>query len=292
MGLTPAAGGAGAAGAPATTPRPPFPAPRPLLARLTAPAGPPAARLVERGGAAVMAVPGRYSVTYLLLGPQAVLVVDVGSAADVAPVLRALDWLGRPAAQVRAVAATHLHFDHVMGIDVLARRLGVPVLLGSVGAAHVRAGRPPRYPHGWRLWRAILTWPMQGLPFFTLADWRGGMGFGFPWARNAFRAPLAPPLHDGAALPGLPGWTALHTPGHADDAICLHHAAAGFLIGGDTVRNFLGGEWNPLLVDAAAMRATRARLCRLGVTTVFPAHGPLLEGPDVLAHLRATVLLP
>jgi glyoxylase-like metal-dependent hydrolase (beta-lactamase superfamily II) len=285
VGRTPALG-------PPATPRAPFTVPRPLLARLTAPAGPPAARLVEHNGAAVMAVPGRYSVTYLLLGPDAVVVVDVGSAADVPLVLRALAWLGRPPAQVRAVVPTHLHFDHVMGVDALARRLGVPVLLGDVAAAHVRAGRSPRFPGGWRVWRAILTWPMQGLPFFPLADWRGGLDFGFPWARNQFRAPLAPPLADGVALPGPPGWTVLHTPGHADDALCLYHAAARFLVAGDTVRNFLGGEWNPLLVARDAMRTTRARLSTLEVETVFPAHGPVLEGPGVLARLRDPVLLP
>jgi glyoxylase-like metal-dependent hydrolase (beta-lactamase superfamily II) len=284
--------GAGAApGSPAAA-GVPFVVPRPLLARLTAPAGPPAARLVERGGAAVLALPGRYSVTHLVLGPDAVVVVDVGSAADVALVLRALAWLGRPACQVRAVLPTHLHFDHVMGVDALARRLGVPVLLGAVAAAHVRDGRAPRYPGGWRLWRAVLTWPMQGLPFPPLADWRAGLGFGFPWARNAFRAPLAAPLRDGDALPGVPGWTVLHTPGHAPDAVALYHADARFLVAGDTVRNFLGGEWNPLVVDRAAMRATRARLHALPVTTVFPAHGPLLAGAGVLARLRDPVILP
>jgi glyoxylase-like metal-dependent hydrolase (beta-lactamase superfamily II) len=265
---------------------------RPLLARLTAPAGPPAARLVERAGAAVMALPGRYSVTHLLLGPDAVVVVDVGSSSDVELVLRALDWLGRPARQVRAVVPTHLHFDHVMGIDPLALRLGVPVLLGDVAAAHVRVGRAPRYPSAWGLWRAVLTWPMQGLPFPPLADWRSGLDFGFPWARNAFRAPLGAPLGDGAALPGLPGWSVLATPGHAPDAIALYHAAARFLVAGDTVRNFLGGEWSPLLADPEAMRRTRARLTRLPVETVFPAHGPVLEGQGVLARLRDPVLLP
>jgi glyoxylase-like metal-dependent hydrolase (beta-lactamase superfamily II) len=284
MGPEPVAAGASARGE--------FAVPRPLLARLTAPAGPAAARLVERAGAAVMAVPGHYSVTYLLLGPDAVVVVDVGSATDVALVLRALAWLSRPLAQVRAVVPSHLHFDHVMGVDALARRLGVPVLLGDVAAAHVRVGRSPRYPGGWRVWRAVLTWPMQGLPFPPLADWRDGLDFGFPWARNAFRAPLAPPLTDGAALPFVPGWTVLATPGHSPDGICLYHAAARFLVAGDTVRNFLGGEWNPLLVDPSAMRATRARLGGLAVETVFPAHGPVLEGPDVLARLRDPVLLP
>ena len=105
-------------------------APRPLMARITAPAGPPETLLFEAGGTTVMSVPGLYSVTYLVLGPEAVGIVDVGSSSDVPAVLAALDWLGRPRSQVRWVMPTHLHFDHILGVDKLACELGVPVLLG------------------------------------------------------------------------------------------------------------------------------------------------------------------
>jgi glyoxylase-like metal-dependent hydrolase (beta-lactamase superfamily II) len=128
---------------------------------------------------------------------------------------------------------------------------------------------------------------MQGAPRAPLADWRRGLGFGFPWSRNRFRAHLAPALDDGAALPGLPGWTVLHTPGHADDSICLYHATARFLVTGDTVRNFLGGEWNQLTCDAADYAATKGRLRALDVETVFPGHGPILQGKGILGRLRS-----
>jgi len=124
------------------------------------------------------------------------------------------------------------------------------------------------------LLRAIPTWPMQGMPVFPGPDWRGGMGFGFPWARNRFRAPVAPPLEDGQPLPGLDGWVVVATPGHSDDGICLHHAAAGFLVTGDTLRNFLGGEPNPLLTDPADYERSWQRLGALDVRLVFPGHGP------------------
>ena len=127
---------------------------------------------------------------------------------------------------------------------------------------------------------------MQGAPRATLQDWRVGLGFGFPWSENRFRADLAPALDHGAALPGAPGWTVLHTPGHADDAVCLHHAAAGFLVAGDTARNFNGGEWNPLACDAAAYQQTQAQLRALEVEVVFPGHGPIVEGPRALQRLR------
>ena len=273
-----------------TSPRP-FTVPRPLLARLLAPAGPASARLVTGGDAAVMAVPGRYSVTYLVLGPGAVAVADVGSAADVPRILAALDWLGRPAREVRCVLPTHLHFDHVMGIDVLARRLGVPVAMGRVAHEHVTGGRGLRFPRGPRFSRIFWgAWLMQGMPFPTARDWLRGLDFGTPWGRDRFRAPLWPAVDHGTPMPGLPGWTVLATPGHADDAIGLYHAGAGFLVAGDTVRNFLGGEWNPLVVDEDAFSRTRSMLRGLDIRAVFPGHGPVLEGPGVLDRLRSVSL--
>jgi len=265
---------------------PPPAAPRPLWARLTAPPGPAEARLVERAGAAVLAVPGRYSVTYLVLGSQAILAADCGSNDDLDGVLAALEWLGRPASDLRYVIPTHLHMDHMMGLDALARRTGASVLLGRVAHQNVTAGRQLRWPPAWALLRAVGTYFQQGAPRPARSDFRAGLDFGFPWARNQFSAPLGPALDHGATLPDLPGWVLLATPGHADDAICLYHREARFLITGDMVRNFLGGEWNPLLADREQYRRSQDLLRTLQVETIFPGHGPLVEGPELIGRLR------
>ena len=273
---------------------PPFPTPPPpRLARLCAPAGPAQAVWLRTAEAEVLILSGRYCVSYLLLGPETAAVLDVGSAADVPGIARALEGLGRPATSLRWVIPSHLHFDHAMGLDACARRFGAAVLLGDVAHAHVTQGRPLRFPGRRRLWRAVLTWPLQGLPFPPPADWRHGLDFGTPWGRDRFSAPLAPPLADGEPVPGLPGWTLLAAPGHADDGICLYHAAAGWLLAGDTVRNFYGGEWNPLLADPAGMLRTKARLLALPpLALVGPGHGPLVTGPDALARLQQVRLQP
>jgi glyoxylase-like metal-dependent hydrolase (beta-lactamase superfamily II) len=235
----------------------------------------------------VLAVPGRYSVTYLVVGPERVAAVDVGSAVDVEPVLAALAWLGRRVASLAFVTPSHLHFDHAMGVDALARRTGAEVRLGRIALEASRGARRLRWPPGLPLIRMIPTWPMQGMPVLPLCDWREGLDFGVPWGKNRFRARLGSPLLEGAPLEGFPDWEILETPGHADDAIALYHRAAGFLIAGDTVRNFLGGEWNPLRCDQAAFARTKARLLALEVRAVFPAHGPALEGERVLERLNA-----
>lgn len=150
---------------------------------------------------------------------------------------------------------------------------------------HVQASRPLRFPHRLAFLRAAPTWPMQGMPIFAADDLRRGLDFGFPWSKNRFRAPLlALPGHN-APLPGFDGWTVLETPGHADDALCLHHARTGWLISGDTLRNFLGGEWNPLQCDPTAYQRTRARLSALPIRRVLPGHGPTFTTPNGLATL-------
>ncbi len=79
--------------------QPPY-RPTPLLARLLSPPGPAQDQLLTDGDDAVYAVAGRYCVTYLILGPSRVAVVDCGSAEDVGLIRRALKWLGRTSEQV------------------------------------------------------------------------------------------------------------------------------------------------------------------------------------------------
>jgi glyoxylase-like metal-dependent hydrolase (beta-lactamase superfamily II) len=236
-------------------------------------------------------VPCRYSVTYILVENGQAALVDAGSGGDVGRIAAALESVAPPRVRPRFILPTHLHFDHVIGLHALAARLGVPVMLGRVAAEHARGGRPVRYPGRARLARSLATWLMQGMPFPPLADWKEGWSFGLPWGRNLFSAPLEPAPGHRRALPGLEGWILLETPGHSDDSICLHHPRARFLVSGDTVRNFLGGEWNPLHCDAGAYARTRAMLRSLDVDTIFPAHGPVIEGADVIRRVRTPGLL-
>jgi len=262
----------------------PFATSRPLAARL-APSGAPGVRVVSRAGAIVVALPNRYSVTYILLARGGVAIVDVGSRADVPRILEALRWLGRAPSDVRCIVASHMHCDHVMGIDAMARETGAPVAIGRAAVQAACGGPALRFPDHRDAWHLVGGWVMAGLPTPSGQDWPDGPRFGFPNAQNPFHAPVRT-LEHGARIAGLPGWTVLETPGHADDAIALFHRRAGFLITGDTVRNFLGGEWNPIQVDPVAMQVTRIALQRLPVHTVFPGHGPVLEGRNVLLSLK------
>jgi glyoxylase-like metal-dependent hydrolase (beta-lactamase superfamily II) len=248
----------------------------PWMARRFAPAGPAAALAISSGSARVLAVPGRYAVSYLLEGPEALVLVEAGSGADLPWIARAVARTGK---RVRQVLPTHLHFDHCLGLDRAAVGFGAPLRLHPTAVDAVAAGRPLRRPPPRAVPEFFLPWAWQGLPVFAPGDLGEGLRLGvFQW-RFRPRAPLGAPLGDGAEFPEAPGWQVLLTPGHSDDSICLWHAEGGLLVAGDTLRNYQGGEWNPLLTDLEAYRRTQARLCALPVTLVCPGHGPPFRGP-------------
>jgi hydroxyacylglutathione hydrolase len=258
-----------------------------LAARLSAPAGPARPLLVRHADTRVLALPGRYCVVYVIVVDGKAIVVDVGSHEDLASVASGLAYLGVDKSDVRYVMATHLHFDHVMGLDAAAQAFGAPLALGRVSREAVKAGRPIRWPRRMGTIRAIPGWVMQGAPAIARTDRAGGLGFGFPWSSNRFSARLGPVLEHEQPLPGLDGWTVLETPGHSSDSICLHHAGAGILVAGDSVRNFRGGEWNGLLDDAERYEATKTLLRSLPVSVACPGHGPVLSGDGILSRMAS-----
>lgn len=92
------------------------------------------------------------------------------------------------------------------------------------------------------------------------------------------------PVHDGDALTaGGRRLTALHTPGHAVDHVCLWDAEARELFSGDmalsgstvVIPAGRGGNLNAYLRSLAAIVA-------LDPVRLYPGHGPIIENPSTL----------
>ncbi len=72
----------------------------------------------------VLASGSKGNCTYLR-GERGALLIDAGLSAR--ETLRRLSEAGGDPALIEAILVTHEHIDHIRGVDVLARRLGVPV---------------------------------------------------------------------------------------------------------------------------------------------------------------------
>lgn len=87
----------------------------------------------------VLASGSKGNCTYLR-GERGALLIDAGLSAR--ETLRRLENAGGDASSIEAILVTHEHTDHIKGVDVLARRLGVPIYAtaGTLSAFHEKFG--------------------------------------------------------------------------------------------------------------------------------------------------------
>mgnify|MGYP006277732959 FL=1 len=198
--------------------------------------------------------------TYLL-GEEEVAVIDPGPD-DAAHLAAILDALPR-GARVSHILVTHAHRDHSPAARPLSEATGAPVL--AFGDAC--AGRSA----------AMEELAASGLP-------GGGEGVDRDFAPD-FR------LSDGAEVAGA-GWrlTALHTPGHMGNHLCL--AWGDVLFTGDHVMGWASSLVSPPDGDLGDFMASCARLRRAGWRVFHPGHGAPVTDPAarldwLIAHRRA-----
>lgn len=186
-----------------------------------------------------------------ILGFGPVVVIDPGPALP-GHLAAILAAIG--GARVEAILVTHAHLDHSALAPALARATGAPVV------AHGAAVRPA-------------------------GDLVGG-GEGLD---RGFRPDVV--LADGAAWAGAAGRvTALHTPGHLPDHLCLLWDGEAF--SGDHVMGWASTVIAPPEGDMGDYMASLDRLAAAGATRLYPGHGDPVADPAariaaLAAHRRA-----
>ena len=233
---------------------------------------------------------------YLLIGPDGLAAIDAGLPSVAERIVRAITGdLARPLSDLRLIACTHYHVDHVGGIKRLREKApGAPVYLPAGVERNVRKGGPPLTFAPWRKKHRLFV----GDRYMDHEPLRLSDVLAVPWIGMPFLPGREPPfpvagfLREGDELPGFPGWSVLATPGHSPDSLSFWHEASGSLLSGDTV---LGARKGPMLnvyhVDDRALAASGARLARLAVRNLYPGHGTIREGDDrVLDGIEATLV--
>ena len=188
-----------------------------------------------------------------IIGTDRLTVIDPGPAlpAHLDAILAATRG-----ARIEAIFVTHAHLDHSALAPVLARATGAPVLAFAVETPPDPA--PPEGP--------------------------GAEGID-----RSFRPDIA--LASGTVWTGAAGRiTALHTPGHLGDHLCLLWDGAAF--SGDHVMGWASSVIAPPEGDMGAYMTSLERLADVSADRLYPGHGETVDDPAgriaaLSAHRRA-----
>jgi glyoxylase-like metal-dependent hydrolase (beta-lactamase superfamily II) len=109
--------------------------------------------------------------------------------------------------------------------------------------------------------------------------------FKMPWPERDGKWPVSwEPLDEGSSIEvGDEALTAIHTPGHAPDHLCLWHAASQTVFCGDLATKDTTVFIPPSLQgDLIAYLASLERVLALQPARLLPAHGPVIDEPEAL----------
>ncbi|MGV0110050.1 MBL fold metallo-hydrolase [Arthrobacter sp. CP30] len=207
---------------------------------------------------------------YLVEDDDGVLLVDTGLPRSKGLLLEAMERIGRPVGDLRAIVLTHGHFDHVGTAEHLRSRYGIPVY------CHPDDARIAAHPYSYERERTPFLYPLRypravpGLARMTAAGALMVKGV-------ADTLPLTPEA--AAALPGAP--LLVPTPGHTKGHCGLHFPDRDAVISGDALVTLdpYTGHPGPQVVARAATADTATALRSLealratAARTVLPGHG-------------------
>ena len=215
-------------------------------------------------------------------GDGAWVLVDAGLYGTAGRIARAAEARFGPGARPSAIVLTHGHFDHIGALQTLAARWDVPVYAHRLELPYLtgRSAYPPPDPTvGGGMARLSPLYP------------KGPIDLG-----DRVR-----PLPDDGGVPGLPGWRAIHTPGHSPGHVSLFRDADRVLLAGDafvTTRqeSAVAALTKPLEVhgppayftpDWGAARRSVEALAALQPSVAATGHGRPMRGEPLQRGLQA-----
>jgi glyoxylase-like metal-dependent hydrolase (beta-lactamase superfamily II) len=189
---------------------------------------------------------------YIVETDQGLMIVDTGMPGSAKPILRSIERLGRRPDEVRVIALTHWHMDHMGGAFELQRRTGARVAIHELDAPILAGGQLP-------------------------AKGRRAMGLLMRLLRvRPVTADLR--LRDGDEIGGF---SVIHVPGHTAGSIALRRDD-GVVFSGDALLSDRHGRILPpdprLAQDVAQAQVSAERIKALGITLLLAGHGAPAAG--------------
>ena len=190
------------------------------------------------------------------------VLIDTGTPGKIGKIDVALKEIGRSVEDIRTILLTHWHWDHIGTLGEIVRRSGATVVAHSLDAPVIDGSQPPQL-----MWIMKVTAPLIGKPALAPVDTR----------------------LDGDGPTGVPGLTALHTPGHTDGHLSYLLAQHGGVLFAGDVATSRGGRVRqppkPVTPDMPTNVASMRRLAELQFDVVVFGHGKAFIG-DAAARFR------
>ncbi|MEX0943276.1 MAG: MBL fold metallo-hydrolase [Pseudomonadales bacterium] len=234
----------------------------------------------------------RFSNTYLIEDNGGMFVVDIAARCDGFVLNYVEEKLNKNVFDIKLVTCTHDDVDHIGGLANLAR--SCQAIAAIPHAAHRSRVKLYKNPYGpaFRLMTAMAE-AFRGRSRAMYLD-RERIAR-YPHVPNVYltgkgetQLPEIRRLKDRHRLEGFTDWEIIHTPGHSWDSICFFHHPTRSLITGDTI---LGSASKGQLVhpaiydDPRRLKQSVKRLIALKPQTVYPGHGSIFSGENLLDHL-------
>ncbi len=229
-----------------------------------------------------LSIVNAYLIGSPLPGDRGWVLVDAGLSLSRAAIVGAAAAAFGPDARPAAIVLTHGHFDHVGSLEALAGMWDAPVFAHPLEMPYLtgRADYPPPDPGAGGGAMAWLS------PLYS----RRGLNLG-----DRVR-----PLPESGAVPYLPGWRWVHTPGHTPGHVALFRDADRTLIAGDAFvttkqESFFAALLKPQVVhgppayfttDWGAAKASVQRLAQLKPEVAATGHGVPMRGEELRSQLN------
>ncbi|MBW1659921.1 MAG: MBL fold metallo-hydrolase [Deltaproteobacteria bacterium] len=215
--------------------------------------------------------------TYLIRGTKGYILVDAGNRKKGSLFARRLKKLGIKPEEIHLIIATHVHFDHV----------GSCLAIKTLTKAKVLTHQAERH----LLEKGIVVIPPGIAPTHKLASFLGNRYAGF--FKRLFRFPACPVDMEVSGKISLEEFgiegSVIPTPGHTKGSLSVI-LKDGKAFVGDLAVNYLpfgiGNYMTPYGEDIPQILDSWETILRIGVKTIYPAHGFPITASRFLAALK------